>query len=314
MGIMRIDRKEEKKALATSAELAAQEQAQEEDIFIGGDVDAFQGKPKRDTDDKDVWHAAPEVPVDGKPGKDNIPDVQPVDFDAHDKKLPAPLPEFMEIDSKSVSPAEATTPDEAVPKKKPLDPEVDAITRDLKTLLSELGPSEEGGQQRDGRLYLFQFPPVLPPLKPIDGTAKPEKSGDEDDVKMAGAGNADDAMDLTGPSTGGGVKTEPLDEKVTISDMAQQLSEGGLMGKLNVRRSGKVELDWGGRILELAPATHLNFLTKAVLVEQGDEKPKPGDYGGEAFDMGKVMGRFVLAPVWGDEEDWVVDEEDLEYE
>jgi DNA-directed RNA polymerase III subunit RPC4 len=27
--------------------------------------------------------------------------------------------------------------------------------------------------------------------------------------------------------------------------------------------------------------------------------------------MGKIQGSFALAPVWGDEEDWVVDPEDL---
>jgi DNA-directed RNA polymerase III subunit RPC4 len=33
---------------------------------------------------------------------------------------------------------------------------------------------------------------------------------------------------------------------------------------------------------------------------------------GAAYGMGKIQGSFALAPVWGDEEDWVVDPKDLE--
>jgi len=87
-----------------------------------------------------------------------------------------------------------------------------------------------------------------------------------------------------------------------------------MMGKLNVRRSGKVELDWGGKIMELSPATGMNFLSTAVIVEQNDEKPAAGVIGGEGIGMGKIMGRFVVAPVWGEEEDWEVTPEELSVE
>ncbi|CCF40421.1 hypothetical protein CH063_10990 [Colletotrichum higginsianum] len=66
------------------------------------------------------------------------------------------------------------------------------------------------------------------------------------------------------------------------------------MGKLKVRKSGKVELDWGGRTLELSPAAGMNFLTTAVIVEESDEKTKQGIIGGDSIGMGKIMGDLVV--------------------
>lgn len=63
--------------------------------------------------------------------------------------------------------------------------------------------------------------------------------------------------------------------------------------------------------MELSPAAGMNFLTTAVIVEESDEKTRQGVVGGDSIGMGKIMGRFVLAPTWGDEEEWVVDPEDL---
>jgi DNA-directed RNA polymerase III subunit RPC4 len=62
----------------------------------------------------------------------------------------------------------------------------------------------------------------------------------------------------------------------------------------------------------MSPATAMNFLTTAVIVEESDEKPGPDVVGGDGVGMGKVMGRFVLAPVWEDEEEYEIPPEALE--
>ena len=64
--------------------------------------------------------------------------------------------------------------------------------------------------------------------------------------------------------------------------------------------------------MEMSPATAMGFLTTAVIVEESDEKPGSDAIGGESVGMGKVMGRFVLAPVWEDEEEYDVPPEALE--
>ncbi|EEY13934.1 predicted protein [Verticillium alfalfae VaMs.102] len=79
---------------------------------------------------------------------------------------------------------------------------------------------------------------------------------------------------------------------------------------MNVRQSGS-RFDWGGCTLEAWSGAGMNFLTTAVIIEEADEKAKNAEHGGDDYGMGKIMGRFVLAPRWSDEEEWVVNPEDL---
>ncbi|KAM0324185.1 hypothetical protein ACHAQA_008379 [Verticillium albo-atrum] len=307
MGILRVDRKEEKKALATTAELEAEEHAQdEESLWVDGEVSA-QPKPQpQPAQDDAVWHAAPKGVTDIKEEGDAD---GPIDFDAHGKPQST---EPMEIDSKSVSPVGDAPVERKLRKKAALDTETEMMTADMKMLLSELGPGPDGSltHNRDGRLYLFQFPPVLPPLHVVSGPVK-AKSEDDDTVMLNQ--EAGGSIDLTHADEEKKPKTEG-DSKVSVSEMAENLKQGGMIGKMNVRKSGKVEFDWGGCTLELGPAAGMNFLTTAVIIEEADEKAKSAEHGGDAYGMGKIMGRFVLAPRWSDEEEWVVDPEDLKIE
>ncbi|KAM0272181.1 hypothetical protein ACHAQH_008831 [Verticillium albo-atrum] len=305
MGILRVDRKEEKKALATTAELEAEEHAQDEDeesLWVEGE-DAARSKPKPAQEDDAVWHANPKginhIKQEGDAGV-------PIDFDAHGKPQTT---EPMEIDSKSVSPVGDTHPERRPKKKAALDTETEMMAADMKMLLSELGPAPDGSlsHNRDGRLYLFQFPPVLPPLHVTSGPSKVKSESDDTVILDPGVGGS---IDLTGNDEHRKPKING-ESKVSVSEMAENLKQGGMIGKMNVRKSGKVEFDWGGCTLELGPAAGMNFLTSAVIIEEADDKAKNGEYGGDAYGMGKIMGRFVLAPRWSDEEEWVVDPEDL---
>ncbi|KAF6845352.1 DNA-directed RNA polymerase iii [Colletotrichum musicola] len=296
MGIARIDKKEEKKAIATTAELQAEEGKAEESLWVdeGG---PWAGPPPVVEEETKVWHAAPKgtVQIKAEPGA-------------------------MEVDLSVVKSSDAEAEEKVTPepktKKGLADPEVDMITQDMQLLLSELGTvSDENSkaretsavQDKDGRLYLFQFPPLLPPLHPAAAAkVKPEP----DDVVMLDPPSGE-SVDLTHMADAIKPKTENIEEKINLADMSQLVSQAGMMGQLKVRKSGKVELDWGGRTLELSPAAGMNFLTTAVIVEESDEKLKQGVMGGDSIGMGKIMGRFVLAPTWGDEEEWVVDPEDL---
>jgi DNA-directed RNA polymerase III subunit RPC4 len=46
-------------------------------------------------------------------------------------------------------------------------------------------------------------------------------------------------------------------------------------------------------------------------VDENDEKPQQGVVGGDSIGMGKIMGRFVLAPIWSEEDDWTVTPDEL---
>lgn len=301
MGIYRKEHKETGIVVATTAELEAAEATgaavtEEESLWVDGQGPSdIEAQPPEDGN----WQTGP-VEVKKEPSEEDVMDI---DVKPEIKKPALPL-----VESKPV-------------KVLPQDPEEKMIQSDLSLLASELGAitvsgeNEEAPADKDGRLYLFQFPPLLPPLKPVapENKVKPEPSDDTAmaDTPMAGGDPVDltQTPDGTTPAPGISDDEDPEDENGFMSKL---LSQGGLVGKLNVRKSGRVELDWGGRALEMSPATAMGFLTTAVIVEESDEKPGSDAIGGESVGMGKVMGRFVLAPVWEDEEEYDVPPEALE--
>jgi DNA-directed RNA polymerase III subunit RPC4 len=322
MGIYRREHKDEGVIVATTAELEAAENAQavppppakeEESLWVDGDAD----EPlltDENTEDGGIWKNDSKTPVIKKePGLDDS-----MDLDVKAK---------MDTENKDKQPSKTPAPQTKKPKQ---DSEEAMIQTDLEILANELGAVEisegeegktEGPSNKDGRLYLFQFPPVLPPLKPITqpnpiNEVKPEPGEDEDNVLESTPAAADtEPVDLTkGNNTTGFNVPGFEDPEQKAGFMSSLLSTGGMVGQLKVRKSGRVELDWGGSTMELSPATGMNFLTTAVIIEENDEKPRPGVIGGESIGMGKIMGRFVLAPKWDEEEDWEVSSEDLRIE
>lgn len=290
MGIYRRAHKEAEVVVATTAELEAAEKAGEEESLWVDDGSRETSEPiPEQPPEEGVWDT-------GKTFVKKEADA----MDVEDKPKPK-----VEIKVKKAPPKEH---------------EDRVIEADLDLLRSELGSvtieedgevKRQGPANKDGRMYLFQFPPLLPPLRPGDKPKSKVKADPEsEEFSMADAppAQSDTPVDLT-EETEAKEQEEPDDKRGFDSSL---LTEGGMVGKMNVRKSGKVELDWGGRILEMSPATGMNFLTTAVILEQNDEKPQPGVNGGESIGMGKIMGRFVLAPVWGEEEEWDVDPQDLE--
>ncbi|KAK2590521.1 hypothetical protein QQS21_011807 [Conoideocrella luteorostrata] len=309
MGIFRREHKEEEVVVATTAELEAAENAtgEEESLWVEGSGTM----PPVDQPEEGVWD------TDGKPLLiKKEPDVEDaMDLDAAIKSATE------EEDSKKPTPAPT------VKKTLPKDLEERTIQTDLDLLAGELGAvtftnetgetKTEGPSNKDGRLYLFQFPPLIPPLKTVSRPQQATKVKDEtNDSNLMDTPSATDPMsvDLT---TGDHNRNKHNDNENDGDELeedgfrSQFLSHGGMIGKLNVRKSGKVELDWGGMTLEMSPAAGMNFLTTAVIVEENDEKAQEGVVGGESIGMGKIMGRFVLAPIWSEEEDWNVAPEEL---
>ena len=173
---------------------------------------------------------------------------------------------------------------------------------------------------REGRLFLFQFPPVLPSLKAFE----PGKDG----------GNSSSSNNAADPS-GGGIKSEPGtgDDVVMLDGVApapidltdsetagskrnapSDIGGGGFLGTLSIRKSGRAELSWGGMTYEMMPGADVQFLTTAVLLEESDEKREGGGQAalvGNAFGMGPVGGKYNLVPVFSEESEWTVDPSEL---
>ncbi|PHH85656.1 hypothetical protein CDD83_112 [Cordyceps sp. RAO-2017] len=315
MGIYRREHKETGVVVATTAELEAAENAngegEEDSLWVDGDG----AVPLQQIEEQGVWDAKADktVRIKAEPGLEDR-----MDLDIQAKPSPG----------KEKKPALETKPKKEVAQ----DPEDRTIQEDLRLLATELGAVtvEDNGEtkteapaNKDGRMYLFQFPPLIPPLRQVAAAPPRAKVKDEPDPfgspDGAGHASASRPVDLTtedagrrqaGPAAGEGDEEseESEDDEAEEQDgfRSQMLPRGGLVGQLNVRKSGKVELDWGGMTLEMSPAAGMSFLTTAIIVEENDEKAQHGVVGGDGIGMGKIMGRFVLAPIWSDEEEWKV--------
>jgi DNA-directed RNA polymerase III subunit RPC4 len=141
---------------------------------------------------------------------------------------------------------------------------------------------------RDNNVYLFQIPPLMPEL--LEPGVKKELS------------------DLAEAS----VPAAPVKKEVKVkveegfSDPGARPAQGprfasGLVGKLRVRQSGRTTLDWGGTSYELAPGNKASFLQEVVSIHVVPEKDRvvPED-AGEAVSFGRVKGKFVVTPDWGE--------------
>ena len=184
---------------------------------------------------------------------------------------------------------------------------------DRATIVRELGtPASKSGEEDDRRdnVYLFQFPPILPDLVPVDEENDPETSANADLFGDEGAGG-EDATNTNGPAAAK-VKEDP--EQVKYFDGPPkpkvQTFPSGNVGKLNIHKSGKATLDWGGISMCLGMGSQTKFLQELLLVKLGDPKMVPDENGnmvedkvgprgrGQAISMGTVRGKFIVTPNW----------------
>ncbi|KAI0023566.1 RNA polymerase III RPC4-domain-containing protein [Xylariomycetidae sp. FL0641] len=301
VGLMRVQHEEAEVKVKTQAELEAEDrQGSDEEVEVPEeDGDLFvdsSAKDPRDVgmdDDNEVWHAAPQnqVKIKAEPGAEpesedvdmaDIPEAQPKAPDSPElKKKPA-------IDAEGGASNDAMEKKKRREKKKADDPEYLNATMDLESLLSGLtfsAPAEgEEGQEKDDQLYIFQLPPILPPLMSLANGPDGQENENEDDQEV----------------------------KPKIEEASNGLPVGGgCIGKMNVRKSGKVEFDWGGTTLNVGIGAETEFLTSAVILEQNEDLENPEASAGFACGMGQVIGKYVLTPVWEDEEEWDPSIEDL---
>ncbi len=211
---------------------------------------------------------------------------------------------------------------------KPKDPEEEYHKDVLRRNLKHLGALDDDAQAkgeahpREGKVFLFQLPPILPPLvvkkEKITDNVKAEPN---DDVVLLDVPHGDPtSVDLTKDEEQVAEgKTKAKDKRNEVEKKRQAGREwpktGGFIGKLVVRKSGKVTLDWGGLPMAVEAAIPVSFIRTAVLVDQNDTKPNPNDpsqFDGTAYGMGRIEEKFCCAPIFSPPEPWVIDPKDLE--
>lgn len=166
--------------------------------------------------------------------------------------------------------------------------------------------------RRTDRVYLFQFPPILPSLAPQ--TVKPEPLSPTLSKKTPAATSSSSSSAIDIDATPASTTKPTAASASTIPESAGQMHSpfpSGLVGKLRVHASGRTTLDWGGTSLQVGMGTDVQFLQDAVVAKfndksdvQGGAKDKQeeqqdeGAYGGEVMGLGQVRGKFVVTPDW----------------
>ncbi|KAK6505154.1 hypothetical protein TWF481_007075 [Arthrobotrys musiformis] len=190
--------------------------------------------------------------------------------------------------------------------------EIDRYDEDRFSMLKELGPAlpergvdaegdhnmdddaavlpEPRPDEKQNKLYLFQFPPVLPLMEPAEDVEDAEAQVKEEDSTAPAASSS---------SNQPAVKKEekPRPKYTTLAEIQKAQLPPGTAGKLNVHRSGKVTMVFGGIEFEIQRGVECEFLQDIVVLQKEsgslDERGKPK---GRAWGMGQLKGKFVATP------------------
>jgi DNA-directed RNA polymerase III subunit RPC4 len=204
--------------------------------------------------------------------------------------------------------------------------DLDILRKELVGLAPRLDPQNKGkdvegdigmeqedtpSQKEDGRIYLFQFPPVLPKLFNEITSSNPNDIKHDDDVEIM------ESLDLTKDKNAEvkseekvvEIKQEELDadEELKRKKGEALVVEEGSIGRLVVRESGKVELVWGGTNMKASRGVEASFYSGGAVVdsmdqwvkdEKGKDVPVMQGSRGMSLSMGMIMGKFVATPDW----------------
>ncbi|MCJ1371938.1 hypothetical protein MMC20_003158 [Loxospora ochrophaea] len=174
------------------------------------------------------------------------------------------------------------------------------------------GVSAERKDRKEGLVYMFQLPPIIPNL--IDPVKKETnlvaEKGQQLTISSSAAASsskapAHEASDVKLKTGGRGLPS--MDDKITNAFMAgdADISQGAI-GTLSVHESGRVVMSWGGANLEVGRGGGGELLQEVILAEMEKEhdsdiemKDDNGHFATKsALAMGQLSGGFVVTPDW----------------
>ena len=185
----------------------------------------------------------------------------------------------------------------------------------LRTIFApEMGASADAKnvneEEAGGGMFIFQLPPLTPYVVPEGTQYEIDEHLEDPDSKPA----------ASQPSK---IKKEPPTEVKIEDDTIQDnkplkipgaltakspLLPGGVVGKLNIHRSGRVTLKWGGTAgvdMQVNLGAEVDFLQDVVLIDAGDagDVDVEGDKGDEGqrrgWSLGQASHKVVVVPDWG---------------
>jgi DNA-directed RNA polymerase III subunit RPC4 len=171
---------------------------------------------------------------------------------------------------------------------------------DNQVMLEEFG--DLNSHKEDTRMYLFQFPPVLPNLS----VQKPVVIKDDPDAPQ----HLPTTATTSSTNQGAPIKIEeddPMDKKQVPQDQRirpEHLPKlaSGAVGKLRVHKSGKVTMNWGGSSFVVQNGVTPKFLQSLVMVKIDEQAPAntaiPSAMTGVATAFGQPRGKLIVQPDW----------------
>ncbi|KAK2745434.1 hypothetical protein FQN57_003777 [Myotisia sp. PD_48] len=176
---------------------------------------------------------------------------------------------------------------------------------DTSVTAGEEKKEEDGGdedkQQLDerlGRLFLLQFPPMTPRLIPQEAAAN--KAGEDSDPDIAVSGAAAPQQTTTEiKREDGTIETIQIPRSTPaqpplVTATSSQLPRGRV-GKLQVHKSGRATIDWGGISFELSKGSNVGFVQDAILLS---DNVTGASTDRKVWAMSQVPGKLVVTPDW----------------
>ncbi|QKX57918.1 uncharacterized protein TRUGW13939_05038 [Talaromyces rugulosus] len=153
-------------------------------------------------------------------------------------------------------------------------------------------------EKNAGKLFLIQFPPLTPNLV-IPGEEGTDNQNDtNDDVMITHSNTRTDQPKVKVENEDADSKDHIKQPSKLVTAVEKQLP-AGRVGRLNLHKSGKVTLDWGGISFELDKGADVNFNQEALIAST----PATGATADEleekqVWAMGELSGKFIASPEW----------------
>lgn len=160
--------------------------------------------------------------------------------------------------------------------------------------MSGVEADARGVDKKDGRLYLFQLPGVLTKLyNPATKQKKPKDTASEKDkdVEVVSSTNKPTPVKV---EEGGEVIIKQEEDTSHVND--EPVDEIGAVGKMIVRKSGRVEIQWGDTDMLVQRGTDTGFLGAGYVIDGVGAVAGEREQRGVGTGMGMVMGKFVVVP------------------
>lgn len=165
--------------------------------------------------------------------------------------------------------------------------------------------AEEIKEERQGRLFLLQFPPTTPNLMdPFD-----QLHQGVNDIGLFSEPPTPSVKTEFGSNPGAKGKAPAVDAppaKPTINATENQLP-AGRAGKLEIHKSGRATINWGGIRFELTKGSDVTFLQDAIVMQESKATPEDeinavnaskATQNKSVWAMSQVSGKFVISPDW----------------